>query len=111
MEPPASDFAGPRGAREQAPTCDLAIYSLVCGVVGLFCLSIFAAVPGVVLGHMALKKIRNSGGRLEGHGLAVAGLILNYINILLFVFSIVIIVLALAFMPPMAVSEGPIPVP
>lgn len=62
-----------------AGTSPLAVASFVFGLLGtslLFCLGSIAAV---VLGHIALKQIGESGGRLEGRGLALAGLVLGYV--------------------------------
>ena len=60
-----------------------ALASLVLGIVGLF-LSIFAAIPAVVVGHKSYSQIRKSAGKLSGEGIALAGLILGYIGIALF---------------------------
>ena len=40
-----------------------------------------AGIPGVILGHKALKEINLSGGTQGGKGMAVAGLVLSYIEI------------------------------
>ncbi len=62
--------------------CGLALASLILGIVGIvLCFGPVAGVPGVVCGHLALSKIRNSGGALHGEGLALAGLITGYIAI------------------------------
>jgi prepilin-type processing-associated H-X9-DG protein len=50
----------------------LAITSLVLGILGLFTCGI-AAVFGLILGIIAIVKVQNSGGRLKGLGLAIAG--------------------------------------
>jgi dipeptidyl aminopeptidase/acylaminoacyl peptidase len=55
-------------------TCGLAIASLVLGLVSCG----VTGVVGVVLGHLAMKSIKRSGGALTGGGLAIAGLILGY---------------------------------
>jgi Domain of unknown function (DUF4190) len=52
------------------------------------CFSIFAAIPGVICGHKALTRIKNSGGSLEGNGLAIAGLITGYLGIAMAIFCI-----------------------
>ena len=62
----------------QPPTSGLAIASLVCGVAELFTLGI-AAIPAVILGHMARGQIRRTGER--GDGMAIAGLVLGYLCI------------------------------
>ena len=51
------------------------------------CLSILG-IPGVICGHMALSRIKQSGGAMSGHGLAVGGLITGYIGIALTIFVV-----------------------
>jgi hypothetical protein len=62
----------------------LAIMSIVFSGIAIcgFCCGLFlvAAVAGVVCGHLALSKIK-ANPELEGHGLAVAGMILGYVAI------------------------------
>src|SRR5579859_3361553 len=60
----------------------LAIWSLVLGILSLACFSIFSAIPGVICGHKALSKIKQSGGALTGQGMAIAGLVTGYLGIL-----------------------------
>lgn len=55
-------------------TSGMAIASLVLGVVG-FCG--ITAILGLILGIAAQVKIRKSGGRLKGGGLAIAGIVLS----------------------------------
>ena len=59
-------------------TSGMAIGSLVCGLFPFFLLTPIAAV---VLGHLSLSQIKRSAGRLKGHGMAVAGLVLGYLAI------------------------------
>src|SRR5216683_2099506 len=53
--------------------------SMVRGI--LFFFWPFTAIAAVVLGHLALSEIKRSAGRLAGHGMAMAGLILGYIGV------------------------------
>ena len=55
-------------------TSGKAIASLICGLVMIFPFFILA----VIFGHLALSDIRRSAGRLKGHGMAIAGLVLGY---------------------------------
>jgi hypothetical protein len=71
------------------PTSGLAIGSLVCGIAELFTFG-FAAIPAVILGHLARAHIRETGER--GDGMAVAGLVLGYLAI--GIWTLIIIVLA-----------------
>jgi hypothetical protein len=75
----------------QAPatSCGLATASLVCGICGLF-LGPFTGIPAIITGHMALGRIKKSGGGLRGGGMALAGLILGYI------FTALLLILAAA---------------
>lgn len=68
---PASSIPHP------APSCGLATASLVCGICGAL-LGPLTGIPAIITGHMALGRIRKSGGCLQGHGMALAGLILGY---------------------------------
>jgi hypothetical protein len=72
----------------QPKTSGLAIWSLVLGILSLVCFTIFAAIPGVICGHKALSKIKRSGGKLTGQGLAIAGLVTGYLGIAWAVFMI-----------------------
>ena len=76
------------GNASQPKTSTLAIWSLALGISSLVCFSIFAAIPGVICGHKALSKIKNSGGALAGQGLAIAGLVTGYIGIAWAIFII-----------------------
>ena len=46
-------------------------------------------IGGVVCGHLALSKIKASPG-LQGHGLAVAGLIIGYLSIIIWLFWVLL---------------------
>lgn len=61
-----------------APTNGLAVAALVCGIAEFFTLGL-AAIPAVILGHVARSQIRRTGER--GDGMAVSGLILGYLAI------------------------------
>lgn len=74
---------GPATAGSTFPatkTSALAIWSLVLAVLGCF-----MGIPSIVLGHMARSEIARSEGRLTGGGLALAGLIIGYIELAAFV--------------------------
>lgn len=64
-----------------APTEQLAVWSLVLSLLAVFgwcCAPVgITAVGGVILGHLALGRIK-ANPELQGHGLAIAGLIIGY---------------------------------
>jgi hypothetical protein len=74
--------ASPSGPPVVPPrTSGFAISSLVTAIFGL------AIVP-VILGHIALSKIKKAAGSLQGRGLAIAGLVLGYLQIAAFILLI-----------------------
>ncbi len=64
-------------------TSSFAIISLVSGILGWTLLPFLGSIAAVVFGHMARGEIRNAPDRLEGDGLAIAGLVLGYLSIAL----------------------------
>jgi prepilin-type processing-associated H-X9-DG protein len=59
-----------------AKTSGLAIASLVLGILGMFTCGI-SSVVGLILGIVAMGRVKKSNGALEGHGLALAGTIVS----------------------------------
>ena len=82
----------PLGVVPQPKTPALAIWSLVLGILALVfllvCISPLFAIPGVICAHMAYSRIKRSGGALGGEGMALAGLVTNYVSIGLSVFLV-----------------------
>jgi hypothetical protein len=84
ISPAPAPPGAPMTLAQQRKTEPLAIMALVFGGIGIFgfCCGLFlmSAVAGVVCGHLALSKIK-ANPELEGHGLALSGLIIGYIAI------------------------------
>ncbi|NWF81376.1 MAG: DUF4190 domain-containing protein [Chloroflexi bacterium] len=77
--PPTSYQPAPGGYVPQVvPNSNLAIASLVAGILAWVALPVIAALVAVVCGHMARRAIRDSHGLLAGDGLAIIGLVLGY---------------------------------
>jgi hypothetical protein len=66
-----------------APTSTSAIISLVAGILAWLVLPLIGALAAVIAGHIARSEIRQSAGMLQGDGLAVAGLVLGYLQFVL----------------------------
>ena len=62
-------------------TNTFAIISLVSGILGWSLLPFLGSISAVICGHMARARIRRSNGSEEGDGLAIAGLILGWASI------------------------------
>ena len=69
-------------------TSTLAIISLVSGLLGWTVLPFLGSIVAVICGHMARKEIRLAPDRLEGDGLAIAGLVLGYLSIAMAVLAV-----------------------
>ena len=88
----ATNVAAASVAPGDAPTSGMAIGSLICGLLFfIFPISIVA----VILGHLSLSEIKKSAGRIQGHGLAVAGLVLGYVGIAAVPFILIIAAIAI----------------
>lgn len=81
---PVPDFAG--GYRHKSATNTLAIVSLIASCLGILCGGI-SAIVGIVLGVVALNQIKQT--REEGHGLAVAGIVIGVAVLLINLIGVV----------------------
>ncbi len=66
----------------------LAVFSLILGILSILVLGIFAAIPGIITGHMARSKAKKDPVTYGGEGLALTGLILSYLSLILSVAAI-----------------------
>jgi len=66
-------------------TNGFAVGALACGIFG-----VFLGIPAVILGHAARGQIRKSGER--GDGMAIAGLVLGYLSVTLWVLIILVLI-------------------
>jgi hypothetical protein len=78
----------------------LAITSLVSGLVGWTFLPIIGAIVAIITGHLAKKEIRDSAGTISGDGMALAGLIMGYVQIGLVLLGIICFITFFAAMMP-----------
>ncbi len=66
-----------------------AVAGMVLGVLSFVSCGPFFSVPAVILGHLALNKIRRGRMSADAHGFAMAGLVPGYINLAFFLFAVV----------------------
>ena len=85
----------------QTPTSGKAIASLTLGICS-FLFSILTGIPAIIFGHLAKNDIRKSGGRIQGDGMALAGLILGYLSV---VFIPVVLIIAAIAIPNLLRSK------
>ena len=67
----------------ETSSCGFAIWSLVLGIPSILLCIIgrLFGIPAVICGHLALGRIKRSGGLLRGQGPAISGLVTGYISI------------------------------
>ena len=80
-------------------TSSLAVVSLVFGILAWCVLPFLGALVAVVCGHLARSEIRRSplDHRIEGDGMAVAGLALGYIQLALCIVGVFLLVAVLFY--------------
>jgi hypothetical protein len=87
--PPVSPIPAPGVAYSvEASTSGLAIGALVCGIIGVLLSPL--GIVAVILGHQGLSQTKRNPA-LKGGGMALAGLVLGYIELALMMISIVAI--------------------
>jgi type II secretory pathway pseudopilin PulG len=82
-----------------APLSRMAIASLILGLLGLLTAGL-AAIPGLILGIIALVKISRSQGRLEGTAIAIAGIAVSA------VFIVMMPIMAAMLLPALARAKS-----
>jgi hypothetical protein len=76
---PVTPFLDPAVAFGLPPeTSGKAIFSLISGLIIIF---VPFSICAVIFGYLALWEIRRNPGRLEGRGLAIAGIVLGYLGL------------------------------
>jgi hypothetical protein len=85
---PAAPYPAAAPMAPARPTSTMAVVSLVSGLVSWVLLPLLAAIVAIITGHMGRSEIRRSNGALDGDGMAVAGLILGYLQIGLLIITI-----------------------
>lgn len=97
----------PSPASPTGETSTLAVISLISGILAWFFLPLVGAVIAIITGHMAKSEIRKSPMYLTGDGLATAGLVLGYAQLVLGVLSICLLGLLIVGGISIPVCLGP----
>lgn len=82
-----------------------AVASLIFGVLSWVGLFFIGGVVAVVCGHVARAEIRRAPpGSIDGDGMALAGLVLGWINILIMPLIIFLVLFGLGFFSTIAIN-------
>lgn len=81
------------------PTSSLAVVSMVFGILAWVMLPFIGALVAVICGHLARSEIRRApaDNRMEGDGMAIAGLVLGYVQLALSVIVVLFVIAVLVF--------------
>ncbi|MGH8107934.1 MAG: DUF4190 domain-containing protein [Arenimonas sp.] len=71
-------------------TSQLAIASLISGILGWTLVPFLGSLVAIITGHMARKEIRNNPETREGDGMALAGLILGWSSVVCWIIGILL---------------------
>jgi hypothetical protein len=72
-----------------------AIISLVSGILAWMGVFGLGGIAAVICGHVAKNQIRISYGKMSGDGIATAGLVLGYLNLVLALVALCLLVLVM----------------
>ncbi|MBI9045622.1 MAG: DUF4190 domain-containing protein [Anaerolineaceae bacterium] len=81
--PPQQSYQQPAPPYQAPVSNGLATFSMIAGIMGWTICPGLAAIAAIITGHIAKGQIRASYGRESGTGMANAGLILGYLQIVL----------------------------
>lgn len=84
---------------QRSTTSSMAIVSLVFGILAWVMLPFVGALIAVICGHLARAEIRRApvDQRIEGDGMAVAGLVLGYVQLTFSVLAVIFVIAMLVF--------------
>ncbi|HWU75498.1 MAG TPA: DUF4190 domain-containing protein [Rhodanobacter sp.] len=82
-----------------ATSSSLAVVSMVFGILAWCVLPFVGAIVAIVCGHLARSEIRRapSGTRIEGDGMALAGLILGYVQMIFWALLLLLVIAVVFF--------------
>jgi len=88
--PPPPGYGYPAGGGYAVPSSNpKALWSMILGILSLFCCGVITGVVAVVLAQQAKREIAASGGMQSGAGQAQAGFVLGIIGIALTVIGLI----------------------
>ncbi len=95
--PPGQPPIPPMPPLGTTATSSLSVASLVLGILSFLCCGPVFSIPAIVCGHMALGQVRRGEASESSRGMAIAALVLGYINVVLFVLFILFYAVLIGF--------------
>ena len=85
----------PNYSQTPTPNSNMALISLIAGILGLTFIPTIGSIVALITGYMARKEINESGGMLGGSGMATGGIILGFIGLALTCCGIIFVLLVI----------------
>lgn len=79
----------------------LAIWSLILGILAMISCGPISGIPAIICGHMARSRIKIAPDTLTGNGMAMAGLIMGYFSVVVFILLIIALIIIAIMAPAM----------
>ena len=74
-----------------APTNSMALTSMIAGIIGWTVAPLLGSLVAIITGHIAKKELKERLGRETGDGMATAGLVMGYLQLIPSVLCICIV--------------------
>ena len=103
---PGSGYYSPWVAAPAPSLSGWALTSMICGIFALVITQPITAILAIIFGYMALNEVKKSGGQVDGHGMAVAGIVMGFIGLAL---CVVIIAIYVIYFVVIVSTLGPFP--
>jgi len=79
----------------------LAVWSLILGILAIVSCGPVSGIPAIICGHMARSKIKTEPDILTGDGMALAGLIMGYFSVVMFILLFIALIIIAIMAPAM----------
>jgi len=83
----------PQGGTTVPTTSAMAVIAMVFGVLSWVVLPFVGAIVAVVTGHLARSEIKRAQGTVDGDGLAIAGLVLGWTQLILSIAATILVLM------------------
>ncbi len=93
------------GNNQSKENNSLALVSMITGIASWVILPLVGAIAAIICGHMAKSQIKRERNRYDGDGMATAGLITGYLNVVAVVALVGISIMAAVAMPAIAKAQ------
>lgn len=92
-QPPSHQPGGPTGGYIPPKQNQVALWSMILGIVAVVCCSVFTGIPALIMGIVSWRQIKESRGAQTGEGMAIAGIVLGVLSVVLIIAMVALLVI------------------